>query len=553
MNKTTHSELGTGPRLSSHPIGMIKRQALGRAAQLGLCTFAFICALVALICGVFGQKTTNAYFTDADTLLPATVAQQLVRHDYAWTSQNWPRVPSLPDMLLFGLGELAHLDWRVTTLLYSSLLLISGIALMAWLASIIGRRPLPFSLFWTAISVTGALLLTTLEAASLQPGWQLPIIALIPVTHGDALLLSLVAFGASLGGLRGHRIQASIAYSACLAGAFSDALWYPYFLAPFLFAIAVTCVLPEWPAKRRKMFVFADAPAQATIRAYSVRVTLATAIGSLLQFLLPRQSLPGAELHFSDFSPSSVAAIVSSTAWSTICFVVLGAVAGYMILAASRHILLGRNIEFARAFLVLGGAASCVASTVVMLALHSDTDSYRYALPLLWWPIIFVVALGRWTGALTAWIAALGAIAVAVTFVPLNRPALVSWHSPLERCIHSKVDQFGLHAGLATYWYSRPTMASSDWTLQVDQVRGDGSIYIWGNNVAAYRHDLHDSGRAPFYNFVLLDESMDRGKLESRWGPPVATFVCGHVEIWTYDHSISPAAAPSAEILQPAS
>ena len=192
------------------------------------------------------------------------------------------------------------------------------------------------------------------------------------------------------------------------------------------------------------------------------------------------------------------------------------------------------------ALLNSAGVISCVSSFGVLLTLHVDIDSYRYALPLLWWPLVFVVALGRWPMGLPAWIAALVAVGLVGAIVPLKRPALATWRSPLERCLRSNAARHDLRAGLATYGYSRQTMASSNWTFQVDQVKDDGSIYIWGNNEAAYRHDAFDPRKKPFYNFVVVYEGMAPGKLLARWGQPASRFACGDFDIWAYDRAISP-------------
>lgn len=553
---TETADLGLFDEDSRHPAGLTQAgrsrttargsQQAGPASRrgalvvrLGLCAIALALCLAALLFGVFGREASIALFANSDTLLPANVAWELAHHDYAWANQQWPRIPSVPDILFFSLGEWVGLDWRITTLLYASFILIAGTLLMAWLAAIVGRRPWTVSLFWTGMAVTCALSLAVV--ASTDPataaGWYLPIIAILPVTHGNALLLSFLALAASLGGLAGDRRQAFVVYVACLVGAFSDQLYFVYFLGPVIAAFVAASVLPAWFAKSGRRFTLAGAPTAATARAFLIRITFASVLGSLLQSLLRREARP--EFQLSDFSPASVMEIATSTIWSMVCFAILTATV-IIGLASLRRAFKQREVEFAPFFIASAGVISCVSSFGVLLTLHVDIDSYRYALPLLWWPLVFVVALGRWPMGLPAWIAALVAVGLVGAVVPLKRPALATWRSPLERCLRSNAARHDLRAGLATYGYSRQTMASSNWTFQVDQVKDDGSIYIWGNNEAAYRHDAFDPRKKPFYNFVVVYEGMAPGKLLARWGQPASRFACGDFDIWAYDRAISP-------------
>jgi hypothetical protein len=83
-------------------------------------------------------------------------------------------------------------------------------------------------------------------------------------------------------------------------------------------------------------------------------------------------------------------------------------------------------------------------------------------------------------------------------------------------------------------------MASSDWKLQVDQIDEEARAYMWGNNFAAFEHDMTGRDRPPFYNFVVADETIDPFQLETLFGFPARTESCKGHEVLVYDHAIVP-------------
>lgn len=95
-------------------------------------------------------------------------------------------------------------------------------------------------------------------------------------------------------------------------------------------------------------------------------------------------------------------------------------------------------------------------------------------------------------------------------------------------------------AGLAPYWQSRETMASSDWKLQVDQIDENGYAYIWGNNFAAYTHDMTAPERPPVYNFLVANEKIDLIRLEVFFGPPSRYETCDGFDVLIYADPIKP-------------
>jgi hypothetical protein len=90
-------------------------------------------------------------------------------------------------------------------------------------------------------------------------------------------------------------------------------------------------------------------------------------------------------------------------------------------------------------------------------------------------------------------------------------------------------------------------MASSNWTLQLDQVTDEGNAYFWGNNTAAYTHDIETRGRPPQYNFFVVDGEVEPFLIENSYGLPKDIFRCPRAEVWVFDHVIVPHPPPDED------
>jgi len=183
-----------------------------------------------------------------------------------------------------------------------------------------------------------------------------------------------------------------------------------------------------------------------------------------------------------------------------------------------------------------------ILGTLVFAALAYDgLGSLRYAMPLLWWPIIWSAAalaraLRRTNGLLAS--AGLAGITVALTTGYLLQgphwPAIVTWHDPLAACLRDAQKTAGVRAILADYWHARRVAASSDWQLQVDQLTEEGAAYYWGNDRFWFTHDISESSRPPDYNAIVLD-GLDAQQVQRSYGSPSRILNCPGSEVWLYD------------------
>lgn len=511
----------------------------------------FLSCLI-IVFGIFGHAAMIPYFVNSDTLQPAQMAWDMTRHDYAVTNFQWSRVPSFPDVAFFFLMEWARIGWRTAFLIYTSLVAVSAILSLGWVVSRMRGSTFREGAFWSGIAVTFALLsiMAVIVISPDQATDRIPqAILFICNSHGDAFLLSVVASVAALGALRGSRRQAWLAWIACVIGTASDTIFLGFFLLPFALA-AILVVL-----RRRGANGEAPSPALPSLKAtlrFIVASALACAIGWALKFPLPIQAMR-LDIQGLDLTAVRAAQDLVHQPWVVALLIIA------LVLAIRAALVFWKpaasspmpSVAVDRELLVLTGLGASAMSLGLAILLFVDVGIYRYAMPFFWWPLAIGMGLlpARPQRKLSAGIAAVATLATAV--LPLSASALPKWHTPLEQCLSDHRREWNLKAGLATYWHSRITMVSSDWTLQVDQIDETGQAYLWGNNVAAYAHDMSAPQRAPEYNFIVADETTSAFDLETNFGPADRMETCADAEIWIYDKAITPPGveyAPSGKL-----
>lgn len=500
----------------------------------------FLSCLI-IVFGIFGHAAIIPYFVNSDTLQPAQMAWDMTRHDYAVTNFQWSRVPSFPDVAFFFLMEWAGIGWRTAFLLYTCLVAVSAILSLGWVVSRMRGSTFRDGAFWAGIAVTLTLLsiMAVIAISPEQAADRIPqSILFICNSHGDAFLLSLVASVAALGAMRGNRRQAWLAWISCVIGTASDTIFLGFFLMPF--ALAVVLVL----LRRRDPNAGAPSSTLPSFKAASLFLLAsgaACAVGWVLKFPLPMQAMR-LDIRGLDVTALTAAQDLAHQPWVVallILTLVLSARAALFFWkpAASSPPSL---VAVDRELLMLTGLGASAMSLGLAVLLFVDVGIYRYAMPFFWWPLAIGMSLlpARPRPKLSAGIAVVAAIAAAA--LPLSASALPRWRAPLEKCLSDHRAEWNLKAGLATYWHSRITMVSSDWTLQVDQIDETGQAYLWGNNVAAYAHDMHAPQRAPEYNFVVADKTTSAFDLETNFGPADRMETCDDAEIWIYNAPITP-------------
>lgn len=496
-----------------------------------------LCCLI-IVFGIFANPTVIPYFINSDTLQPTQMAWDMSRHAYAIPNFQWSRVPSFPDLAFFFLMDWAHVGWRASFLIYTCL--VSSVAALA-LGWVIARtRALTFGdgVFWAGIAVV-ATLVSTMATIALSPDEALQripqAILFLCNSHGDAFLISVVASCTALGAIRGNKKQAWATWALCALATASDTMFIGYFLMPF--ALATIVVTLRY--RRVESIPLQTWPSFKAVWRFLCFTGLACLVGWIAKAPLPMQAMR-MELPELDVAAIKMLRELPQLPW------VMGLLTLTLLLTIRaawtfcRPVVRGATaLDVDRELLLLTGLAASIMSLGLTLLLYIDIGIYRYAMPLFWWPLAIGLGLVRLR---SRWIS-VGAAAIAVlatALLPLSASALPRYHTPLERCLTDHRKEWGLKAGLATYWNSRITMVSSDWALQVDQIHDTGDAYLWGNNIVSYKHDMHAPQRLPEYNFVVIDETSSTFDLETNFGPPPRIETCGDFQVWVYDQPIVP-------------
>ena len=490
----------------------------------------------------------NAYvlgqFIQSDSLLPAQLVWDLAHHSYAWRGFQFPRVLSLvPDLLFFAAIQLFGIGWRWGMALLATTISI----LLAWAGSLVVAsltsvgRANAFVLCTLGVIVTFMPSICAFHDPAVNPlPWMIPLLVIVPVSHGGAFVLSLFAASIAAKALRGSHAAFWSGVALSAIGTFSDLLFIGELLLPLLFAAAAVWRIGA-VSFRRAASVWAAC-------------AIACGIGWGAQLPLFRQGLPPLGRHLLVYQMKQWAGEWSQLPWAIWSFL-LFAIA--ILIALIRVCSVVRQspvpaTRFRETFYWSFGLSAALTSVIPLTALYIMSNCYRYAMPLLWWPPILLLSLWptRWVPNIHL-LGLLGAPALILPFV-LHQPKILHWTTAAASCIAGRAKPLGLDAGLASYWNARTTAASTDWQVQVDQIRSDGGIYIWGNDLASYLHAINDPSRPPRYNFIIVDSELDpaNSKLDlvgsrldpaallAHYGPPNRVVDCEGAKLWVYSHSL---------------
>lgn len=498
------------------------------AVPLALC-------IALIVFGIFAQPALIGQFVNSDSLLPVHMAWDVTTHDYAWSSFQWPRVPSLPDLAFFFSMELAGANWRASVLLYSCL--VTAI-LIAGLGAVLSRMrgiSLREGLFWAGLAVFVVLAVAIAFPAPPSSKLQHPLpqlYLLVPVTHGDAFLFSLFAGLTGIGAIRGDGRLRWTTWLICAVATFSDMLFIGYFVTPF----TIAAFLLAWRYRGA-----AGAPSGRQIQLFLTGAIFGCLAGWFAKSPLLIQRME---------------VIYPGPATSLRLFLAdLPHVPWMALLLALTFILSFRSLwvlrpaagpstptvtQIDREWLALTGIGACLIGLILTTLFYDNSYAYRYAIPLAWWPLVIALSLiplpgpGKLRGGVLVGAVVVGAL------LPLSLPVMAEWRTPLERCLAENRQKWGLEAGLATYWHSRAAMASSDWRLQLDQIDRNARAYMWGNNFAAYAHDMTVPERPPRYNYVIADRELGQATIEAAFGRASRYERCGELEVLIFENAVKP-------------
>jgi hypothetical protein len=349
------------------------------------------------------------------------------------------------------------------------------------------------------------------------------------VEHFGAFLLSLVALLLVLSLLRVWRAWVAVLLTVCCGlGFLSNRIFMFDSIIPLALSLAI--------------FLRLDHVSRDRVIALGLSVAVGAAIGAGADLLLthaPHLTIEQPFSHMLAFlreTPGYLGS-VSTSAWISLAspYFVVMAYPPVALVRAPEH----ERVDRVTAFIWTFAALAILATLALCAALYIDAGSYRYLSVPLFWPLILagVAAMrvgGTWTTR-AAWGLLLG-LSVILAMPLYHRdfmPRLLSWRDPLGTCLLQQRDSLGLKAGLAEYWRARAATIGANWTIQVDQITADGDPYHWGNDPSWFEHSIADPGRAPEYNFIVVDK-LDSDALLRRYGRPAHTDRCGAFTLWVY-------------------
>ncbi len=452
----------------------------------------------------------------SDTLTSAELIWDLLHHAGAWSTFQHPHSPEfVPADVVFGIIQAATGGWRIAMAAWVFVMLAWMIAVGSAIAGDNAR-----------ISATAAapaflsLMVPIMTAAAFYPaGAFFPwFLLLLPGQHGGTLLLALT------GGLVARQAvktgsQSSLFGLAAIAFAAqaSDQLCLFSLLAPATAASLGSLIAGT-----------ISRPAAGRLIA---AVWCGAATGGLITAPIERQFMPPPTLSYLATHARHFLADIGQyplviAACLCVCLILI-----FELWRRGPRATIGGFWPIFGGTTVLGGLAFTI-------MFYEDAWSFRYALPALWWTLIFATSglsnLNAWHRKQT-WTTAgatIGGLAILILAQGLHLPGLFTWTSPLSTCLRGE----GLQSGLADYWIARKTSMGSDWAAQIQPIDAYGAARVWGNDWQWFTHDIHDQQRRPAYRFIVMD-NLPVDRITAAYGPPDRTMSCGTSAVWIYNDS----------------
>ncbi|MSO99681.1 MAG: hypothetical protein EXR07_01330 [Acetobacteraceae bacterium] len=461
----------------------------------------------------------------SDSLTPTDFIWDLLHHGDAWAGFEQPHSPGFfPDETVVGIVQAVTGSWRVAMAAWVLVVLLwlvtAGSAIAAHIAQCTHR---------TATLAVLALVLPLMTTAALyssdmHPGTNAQgiffswILTLLPGGHGGNFLLALTAALVASRAAKHVRVRDI----ACLtflsfAGEVSDQLSLISLLAPVTAAL-LGGLLAGTIRKEN------------AIRLLTC-VWFGAALGGFCASKMDRQYMPHPSFDsFLEHAGRFLAELGDH----------LDVIAAMLVLTIALAVLAWRDglRLWPGGFWPVFAAVSSFGSLAFTAIFYEDVWSFRYALPLLWWAVIFAATLlvkagPWWFWASRGWVAAMAAgLAMVWVSAGAQVPRLLTWSTPLASCLR----EAGLQAGLADFWIARQTSIASDWSLQIGALNAFGAARIWGNDRLWFTHDIHDGTRRPPYRFIVTDR-LPVERLSAAYGEPDRVMMCGNSTVWVFNDS----------------
>ena len=454
-------------------------------------------------------------FFNSDILLPPALFHDLFRSPLDTLFFELPRVPSLfPDLLATLLLSLVLPNWRVVALCYGALSFAALVLLCGAMTARFAARPFGRSAA-VFLSLAAVALLGDLAADRARDAW---VFALFAVNHSGSLLCT---FGGLLTVRRllagpGRAGTCVLLLALVALATLSDRLFIATFAVPAVTgALAFGTGAPRW---RQGLAVAAV-------------VVLGCAAGFAADHLMFGSGIllrqPDLPIDFLLQWSLLPALVREPSLYLELAFVLVTAA------VPARWAWRSAEGRFWWAASAMGSAALLGALPLI----YSDWSAMRYMQPIWWWPLValsaaLVRAAPRRAPLGTALAAGLATIAFARVRGDLfDVPRVLRWQHPVVACLRPLQAAGTIHEGIAAYWVARAAEASSDWTMPMIQVWGNGRPHPWGNNHRRYTAD--PDGSPPRFDYIVIDQ-LEPDTIRAHFGPPAQRIPCGGTEIWLY-------------------
>jgi hypothetical protein len=492
-----------------------------------------IVALALAVAYSFNNSPVFLQFSvQADTLYPALLTEEL-RADLGAALRFTPsRTPSfLPDLLVAVSIDALTGNWRLAFWLLGAVNFTLLAVVGGWIASLISGR-------WVgacalALALPMALLLLAglgfhLWASGAQPMEVFDqnllvnpqILLMLPIWHGGGFVIGLGVLAlAWCCASNGGRVWGLIALLMLSAGAAaSNTITIAHAVLPAMIALADGV----W----RGAFLR---------RAAALAAAAAMALGAMFGFWLAsaskREQLPLRPSH--EWIEAGLSAILALPNQPVILALLVAALP--IALAFFRPRRVGALLppgahHMALRYFVVAAAAACSASVLITMGLYAEPMSWRYAVPLAWWPLILGMAfLAERAWLWPAWLLVFGVVGAQGG----TSPAIMRWQHPVTACLDAADPGIEWRAGLSHYWHARTIAATGGWRRQVESMDlRDSTLFAWISDPRSHFQARHGApGTLPSYRFIYM-LFMDPETITAAHGPPERIVPCGGTPIW---------------------
>lgn len=509
--------------------------------------FCFVCCYL-----VYLKPELTEAATSSDQLTIPAISKDLLQDFSKMRGWQFSRAPYLfPDFLIFTLSEFITRSFRASIFIFGFAQFFIFALSLSYLIRLgltrLGENRLLVSV-WVTIGMLGSLVLWMAGFDSFYFN-HVALYSFLGATHFSAYSMSWVALAIFYRYLeKPDRRLLKLFFGVTFLSLLSDRIFAVYFILPFLVASPIFC----WVRKGfvRVYFRFGW-------------VILASVIGSfLVSPFINKQHSNISEIGVleSFWNFFSAVQLISKECGPTLILFWLiptvfllrkfwGIVKSYFYFdfkTLDRSLISSHWVVFSLASISISTLAVLVAGTFM------DSGNFRYLMPLFFtpWAVLayfltqkLSLILSNVSNFRKAFrvvngfvVGIIGTLLMGLFLWSLwgKSPEILTWQTPLAKCLLEAKEKYHLKEGLSEYWLARHTYAATGWKIPIHQITRGGEIYAWGNRIYDFIESSEDSKLWPEYNFIVMSR-LDQDAIRSRFGQPQQVLDCGEKElVWIY-------------------